>query len=144
MKASWLRPGFVRAVAMAVVMAICVCGIAPAWAVTSATQPITRTLLERRPIPGTDQEMQLILVVFQPGAASPLHHHPVAGLSYIIEGTAESAYGNDPPKLYHTGDTLQDLANVPHTIFRNPDQRKPLRFLIFTNLRADQSYLIVP
>ncbi|XRD86388.1 cupin domain-containing protein [Dyella acidisoli] len=110
----------------------------------SNAPPITRTVLERRPIPGSDQSMELILVTFQPGVSAPLHHHPVAGLNYIIEGTAESAYGHDVPKLYRAGDTLQDLPNVPHTVFRNPDKSKVLRFLIFTNLHADQAYTTAP
>lgn len=111
---------------------------------TSNIPPITRTVLEHHPIPGTDQSMELILVTFQPGVSAPLHHHPVAGLNYIVEGTAESAYGHDVPKLYREGDTLQDLPNVPHTVFRNPDKNKVLRFLIFTNLRADQTYTVAP
>lgn len=106
--------------------------------------PISRTVLERRPIPGTDQSMELILVTFQPGVSAPLHHHPIAGLNYIVEGTAESAYGRDAPRLYRAGDTLQDLPDVPHTIFRNPDKNKVLRFLIFANLRADQPYTVAP
>lgn len=110
----------------------------------SDVPPISRTVLERRPVPGTDQNMELILVTFQPGVSAPLHHHPVGGLNYIVEGSAESAYGHDVPKLYREGDTLQDLPDVPHTIFRNPDRNKVLRFLIFTTLRADQAYTVVP
>ena len=118
---------------------------APVYAADASNMPpISRTVLERRPIPGTDQSMALILVTFQPGVSAPLHHHPVAGLNYIVEGTAESAYGRDAPRLYRAGDTLQDLPNVPHTIFRNPDKDKVLRFLIFANLRADQPYTVAP
>jgi quercetin dioxygenase-like cupin family protein len=109
-----------------------------------APQPITRTVLEKRPIPGTDESMEIILVVLQPGVAAPVHHHSVAGLNYILDGTAESAYGTDAPKLYHTGDTLQDLPDVPHTVFRNVDKQKPLRFLIFANVHANQPYSMTP
>lgn len=118
--------------------------VVPARADAADVQPITRTVLEQRPIPGTDQSMELILVTFQPGVSAPLHHHPVAGLNYIVEGTAESAYGSDAPKLYHQGDTLQDLPNVPHTLFRNADKSKVLRFLIFANVHTGQPYSVVP
>jgi quercetin dioxygenase-like cupin family protein len=111
---------------------------------TDTVKPITRTVLEQRPIPGTDETMEIILVVFQPGVAAPLHHHSVAGLNYILEGTAESAYGNDAPKTYRAGDTLQDLPGVPHTVFRNVDKHKPLRFLIFANVHVNQPYSIAP
>ena len=140
-----LRGPFRLALWTAAFCIVCALGIASVrTAEASALQPITRTVLERRPIQGTDQEMQLILIVYQPGVSAPLHHHPVAGLNYILEGTAESAYGKDLPKVYHAGDTLQDLPDVPHTIFRNPDKDKALRFLVFANLRADQPYAIVP
>lgn len=105
---------------------------------------ITRTMLQRYAIPGSDQEMRMDLIVFPPGAASPLHHHPVAGLNYILEGTAESAYGDETPRLYHAGESLQDRATIPHTLFRNPDQHAVLRFLIFYTVKAGQSYLVVP
>lgn len=111
---------------------------------TSVVPPISRTVLERRPLPGSDQNMVLILVTLQPGVSAPLHHHPVAGLNYIVEGTAESAYGRDVPKLYRQGDTLQDLPDVPHTVFRNPERNKVLRFLVFTTLHTGQAYTVVP
>ena len=105
---------------------------------------ITRTMLQRYAIPGTDQEMRMDLIVFPPGASSPLHHHPVAGLNYILEGSAESAYGDEKPQLYHAGDSLQDRATIPHTLFRNADQHAALRFLIFYTVKVGQPYLVVP
>ncbi|AMP14974.1 cupin domain-containing protein [Collimonas pratensis] len=105
---------------------------------------ITRTMLQRYAIPGSDQEMRMDLIAFPPGATSPLHHHPVAGLNYILEGTAESAYGDEAPRLYHAGESLQDRAAIPHTLFRNADQHAVLRFLIFYTVKVGQPYLVVP
>lgn len=105
---------------------------------------VTRSVLERHDLPGSDFEMVLVEVSFPPGRAAPLHHHPVAGLVYVLEGTAESAYGEDPPRVYHAGDTLQDQAGIPHTVFRNTDPNKPLRFLIFYTARKGQPYLVTP
>lgn len=82
--------------------------------------------------------------VYPPGVDAPLHHHPVPGLLFIVRGVAESAYGNDAPKLYRTGDTLQDFAGVPHTLFRNPSDTEQLEFLVFANLKPGQSYVVVP
>lgn len=152
------RNGFIlirRLVSMRtmVVPALVLCAVSASLALTYAPAhasgvsdlpPISRTVLERRPLPGGDQNMELILVTFQPGVSAPLHHHSVGGLNYIVEGTAESAYGHDTPKLYRKGDTLQDLPDVPHTVFRNPDRNKILRFLVFTTLRTGQAYTVVP
>jgi quercetin dioxygenase-like cupin family protein len=133
-----------RVVITVAIVAIAMAGFgAHAQAAPSATG-ITRTMLERHAIPGTDQEMRMDLIVFPPGAASPLHHHPVAGLSYILEGTAETAYGNEKPRLYHAGESLQDRALIPHTLFRNPDQHAVLRFLIFYTIKVGQPFLIAP
>jgi len=65
-------------------------------------------------------------------------------LVFVVEGVAESAYGNDPPKLYHAGETLQDLADIPHTLFGNADPDKPLRFLTFYAAAKGQPYLVTP
>lgn len=105
---------------------------------------ISGKLLERHEVAGSDQDLTLVEITFAPGAAAPLHHHPVPGLNFIVAGTAESAYGNDQPRIYRAGESLQDLAGVPHTLFRNPDQAAPLRFLIFYVLGRDQPYTVFP
>jgi quercetin dioxygenase-like cupin family protein len=101
-------------------------------------------ILETQQISGTDREMVMREVTIPPGGAAPLHRHTVAGLVFIVEGVAESAYGNDSPKLYHTGETLQDVADVPHTLFRNADPNKPLRFLTFYAAAKGQPYVVTP
>lgn len=105
---------------------------------------ITRVTLEHHAVPGTDLEMRMVLITFPPSAASPVHHHPVAGLNYIVSGTAESAYGSAAPKVYHAGDTLQDVADTPHSVFRNADPHAPLKFLIFYTAKPGQPYLVIP
>lgn len=105
---------------------------------------IGRRTLERHELPGSDQDLTLIEITFPPGVAAPLHHHPVPGLNYIVSGTAESAYDAEQPRTYRAGDSLQDLADVPHTLFRNPDEGAPLQFLISYVLGRDQPYTLVP
>ena len=80
-------------------------------------------------------------VTYPPGAAAPPHRHPIGGIVYIIEGIAESAYGNDKPHQYRAGETLQDRADVPHTFFRNVDPERPLRFLTIYLIEPGQSYV---
>lgn len=102
---------------------------------------ITRKVLERCPIAGSDRELFLVEVTIPPGGAAAPHVHPVAGLVYIAEGVAESAYGDDAPRRYNAGDTLQDRADVPHTMFRNGDAERPLRFLVSYVLEPGEPYL---
>jgi len=105
---------------------------------------VTRKVLERLPLPGHQQELMVVEVTYPPGGIAPLHRHPVAGAIYIVEGVAESAYGSDEPRQYRAGETLQDRADVPHTLFRNCDPERPLRFLTIYVLEPGRSYTLEP
>jgi quercetin dioxygenase-like cupin family protein len=104
---------------------------------------VTRKILERIPLPGSaGRELVVEEVTYPPGSVAPAHRHPVAGVVYIVEGIAESAYGTDAPKRYAAGDTFQDRADLVHTHFRNCDATRPLRFLATYVLEPGQPYLI--
>jgi quercetin dioxygenase-like cupin family protein len=111
---------------------------------TTTSTGIKRTELERRKIAGTEQEMRLYLIVYPPGVAAPVHHHPTVGMGYILEGTFESAFGSDKPRIYHAGQSFQDLAIVPHTIFRNVDKHKPLKFLAYYIVKSGKPVIVTP
>jgi quercetin dioxygenase-like cupin family protein len=128
---------------LAAVLAGGQCAPAQSQTTTTPTGAVAR-ILESHDIPGIDREIVLREVTLPPGRVSPVHHHTVAGLVFILEGVAESAYGNDAPKLYHAGETLQDQADVPHTLFRNADPDKPLRFLTFYAAAKGQPYAVTP
>jgi quercetin dioxygenase-like cupin family protein len=103
---------------------------------------VTRRVLERLPLPGDGRELFVVEVTYPPGGAAPLHRHPVGGAIYIVEGVAESAYGHEPPRRYQAGDTLQDRADIPHTLFRNCDPDRPLRFLTIYALEPGRPYTL--
>jgi len=105
---------------------------------------VTRRTLERLPLPGDRRELAVVEVTYPPGGAAPLHRHPVGGIIYIVEGVAESAYGGDQPRRYRAGETLQDRADVPNTLFRNCDPERPLRFLTIYALEPGRSYTMEP
>ena len=89
----------------------------------------------------SNRELVLVEITYPAGCVAPVHRHPVAGLFYIVEGIAESAYGDEVPRRYGAGETLQDRADVPHTLFRNCDPERPLRFLAFYALGPGRSYV---
>jgi quercetin dioxygenase-like cupin family protein len=101
---------------------------------------VTRKVLERLPVPGDHRELCVVEVTYPPDGVAPLHRHPVGGAIYIIEGIAESAYGSEAPRQYRAGETLQDRADIPHTLFRNCDPERPLRFLTIYVLEPGRPY----
>jgi quercetin dioxygenase-like cupin family protein len=105
---------------------------------------VTRKVLERLPVPGDNRELAVVEVTYPPGGAAPLHRHPVGGIVYVVEGVAESAYGDEAPRQYRAGETLLDRADLPHTLFRNCDPGRPLRFLTIYLLEPGRSYTMEP
>jgi quercetin dioxygenase-like cupin family protein len=107
----------------------------PAAKSPPATDAVQRSLLATHPLtelPGW--ESRIYLIDFPPGAESPLHEHPVAGIGYVLEGTFESAFGEGPATTKHAGESFVDLPLQPHH-FRNPDSQHHLRFVIAGTFR---------
>ena len=105
---------------------------------------VTRKTLERLALPGDQRELVVAEVTYPPGGVAPLPRHPVGGMIFIVEGVAESAYGDEAPQQYRAGETLQDRADVPHTLFRNCDPDRPLRFLTIYALVPGRDYKMEP
>jgi quercetin dioxygenase-like cupin family protein len=100
---------------------------------SSAAKPppeVKRTLLAQKDIPDLPgMESRIYVVEFPPGAASPLHTHPVQGVGYVLEGSFESAFGNDPPTVKRAGESFVDMPGRVHH-FRNSDSTRALRFIL--------------
>src|SRR5688500_13955343 len=100
----------------------------------SAAAPLSairRTLIEQRPAgaaPGWPPRHDGI--ESPPLAEAPLHVHPAAGVGFVIEGTFESAFGDEPVTRVTAGHGFVDRAAVTHRVFRNPSATQPLRFVI--------------
>lgn len=106
---------------------------------TTATE-ITRTVLERIPIEGTNDELRLMLMEFPPGASSARHQHPAAGVCYVIQGVAESQYEGESPRHFNAGESYRDSAKRAHLIFRNPSATQTLRFTCVAKIGKDESF----
>ena len=79
---------------------------------------------------GTGDEFKLVLTTYPPGVGLPLHHHPTVAHNYVLEGVAESQYEGESLMRFAIGDSYQDKAFTKHLVFRNGDQRAPLKYLI--------------
>jgi quercetin dioxygenase-like cupin family protein len=100
---------------------------------------IRRTLINRQPIAGLPGwETRLLLIEYGPGAVAPLHVHPADGIGIVINGSFESAFGDEAPIVVHTGEGFIDPAGVPHRLFRNLSEDSELRFLIAYTIRIGE------
>ena len=115
-----------------------------AHAAEAAAAKVTVEELERCPIPGTSLEMRLNLVTQPPGYSAPLHHHPGQGFVYMLEGTAESAYGDEAVQRFIAGNHWIEPADVPHRVARNPDTNAVRRFLVFSVNRPGEPSTVFP
>src|SRR3954466_6748710 len=98
---------------------------------SSPSAGISRKLLEERPVedaPG--MVTQLWLIEYPPGASAPVHHHPVAGIGYVLEGAFDSTFAGQPPVHVSAGQSFVDPARVEHRSFRNSSSDHPLRFVV--------------
>ena len=111
-------------------VALATFAVQPGGAPAGTNAQVERQVLQRVPIEGTDEELQMMLVTFPPGSQSQPHVHPVPGMNYIVAGTAESQYEGHPLERFKAGDSYLDLASVTHTVFRNPSRTEPLKFII--------------
>jgi quercetin dioxygenase-like cupin family protein len=102
---------------------------------------VSRTIIERTDIEGSNEELRLMLVEFPPGYASPAHMHPVAGLNYIVAGSAESQYEGEALKKLKTGDSYQDPANKKHLVFRNASKTTALKFIVAYKIAKELPFM---
>ncbi|MCL2448913.1 MAG: cupin domain-containing protein [Polyangiaceae bacterium] len=136
-----LRSAFVRALAPCGLAAMCRGAETPADAASMdpGLKEIRRTLLSEQPatdLPGWDT--RLYLIEYPPGATAPAHLHPVVGVGYVLSGRFESAFEGEAPAVVEQGQAFVDKANAVHTLFRNPDAERPLRFVIAYTSRHGQ------
>jgi mannose-6-phosphate isomerase-like protein (cupin superfamily) len=89
-------------------------------------------------------ESRLYLVEYGPGVAAPVHHHPVEGVGYVVSGRFESAFEGEQPVMIGEGQSFTDRALVTHTLFRNPDASKSLKFVLAYVVRKGDPVVETP
>jgi DNA-binding beta-propeller fold protein YncE len=84
---------------------------------------------------------QLWLIDYPPGASAPPHHHPVAGIGYVVEGAFESAFAGQATVRVNAGQSFVDPPLVEHRLFRNVSATRPLKFLVAYTIPRGQPIL---
>jgi len=107
--------------------------------------PIRRSLLCSAPAEGLPGwETRLYLIEYAPGADGSGHHHPVAGLGYMLSGTILSAFADDEAVSIREGQSFVDAAHLVHTISRNASATEPVRFVIAYTVKSGDPVTVYP
>lgn len=108
----------------------------------NSSNEISRKIIERIDIAGSDEELRLMLVEFPPNLSSVPHIHPVGGLCFVVDGAAESQYEGEDLKTFKAGDSYQDIATKKHLLFRNVSKTNPLKFTCTAKIKKDQQFML--
>jgi quercetin dioxygenase-like cupin family protein len=106
---------------------------ASAGAPANPADGITRELVQRTHLQSAALDLVDLVeykISYPPGAAAPLHCHPVAGVGYIVAGEARSQFRDGPVRVLHAGDSFMDEAVTPHVVFENTSAKDRLVFVI--------------
>jgi quercetin dioxygenase-like cupin family protein len=109
---------------------------------TNKTSDVSRKVIQQADILGSNEELRMMLVEFPPSYSNIVHIHPVGGLCFVIQGTAESQYEGEELKVFHADDSYQDQANKKHLIFRNASDSDILKFTCTAKIKKDQQFML--
>ena len=96
-------------------VAVMIAGSGLALHVTYAQQPgIKRTDVLQHDLSVQGREVIQVRVDFEPGVAFGKHSHPGAEIAYVLEGTLEYQFENEPPVTLNAGQALFIPAGTIH------------------------------
>ncbi|MCF6095460.1 cupin domain-containing protein [Thermovorax subterraneus] len=68
------------------------------------------------------EEVQVVLLAFEPGQGVPEHKTPVDVFFYVVEGTVEILIGEEKREI-EEGNIVLSPANIPHAIKNNSGEK---------------------
>lgn len=86
-----------------------------------------------RQVLGHGDDLMIVRVAFEAGAAGPLHHHPHRQASHVLEGRFEVTVGEEVTEL-GPGDCFYVATDVPHS---TTAREAGVLLDIFTPIRDD-------
>ena len=69
------------------------------------------------------KQVSMVIVEFEPGAASSPHRHPGSTIVYVLEGSVVSEVDPDKPVTYHAGQSWYELPMHTHRVARNASKK---------------------
>lgn len=89
------------------------------------------------------KEVQMITVVYPPGAVDPIHRHNAHAFLYVLEGSIVMGVKGGKPVTLTAGQTFYEGRNDIHTIGRNASKTAPAKFVVFL-LKDKGTPILIP
>lgn len=72
-----------------------------------------------------------VVVSYPPGGRSLAHRHAASAFIYahVLSGTIRSQVGDEPAKVYHTGEGFYEMPGSHHRISENASDKEPASLL---------------
>ena len=93
-------------------------------------------------VPG--KQVSMVIVEFEPGAASSPHRHPGSVVAYVLEGSVVSEVDPDKPVTYHVGQSWYELPMHTHRIARNASKSRRAKILAVIVSEKGQELVLPP
>jgi len=113
--------------------ALCAAGVVATLAVAGGAAPaqaqaqaLTRKVLRRTELPGTNYVTVLVAVDIAPGAVVARHTHPGIESGYVLDGEGDLFVAGEADRQVGAGDSFHIPPEIPHGA-RNRSADKPLR-----------------
>lgn len=88
------------------------------------------------------KEVQMITVVYPPGASDPIHRHNAHAFVYMLEGTVVMQLKGGKEVTLTPGQTFYEGPNDIHIVGRNASTTKRAKFLVLLVKNKDAPVLI--
>src|SRR4051794_31693433 len=92
------------------------------------------------------KKMVAVVVTYAPGAKSAPHHHASSSFiyAYVLSGAIRSQVGDEPAKIYKTGDGFYELPGSHHGISENASSSEPASLLAVFVVDTKDNMLTIP
>jgi quercetin dioxygenase-like cupin family protein len=133
-----IRTGFLGILLSAIAL-----GVSPGLAQNAEqVKPVFKQL-----IPNVEgKSMVAVVVSYPPGAKSPAHHHARSAFiyAYVLSGAIRSQVGDEPAKVYRTGEGFYEVPGSYHRISENASNTAPASLLAVFVVDSNDSPLTTP
>lgn len=87
-----------------------------------------------------------VVVSYAPGGKSQAHHHARSSFiyAYVLSGSIRSQVGDEPPKIYKTGESFYEVPGSHHRISENASDKDPASILAVFVVDSKDTDLTTP